>query len=819
MFSVDSMDSPNLTEITDNQDEHIVLGRYAERAYLDYAVSVVKGRALPDLCDGQKPVQRRILYAMQEMGLAVGARPVKSARVVGDVLGKFHPHGDQSAYDALVRLAQDFTVRYPLIDGHGNFGSRDGDKAAAMRYTEARLTPLARLLLDELHQGTVDFIPNYDGSIQEPRILPARLPMVLLNGASGIAVGLATEIPPHNLRELALATIALIRKPTLSVEELQKYLPGPDFPGGGNLISQAAEISAAYSSGRGSLQVRANWIIEELARGQWQLVITELPPHTSTQKVLEEIEELSNPKIRPGKKSLSPEQQNLKNVVLSLLETVRDESGKEASVRLVVEPRNSRISRDELINTLLAHTSLEGSVSLNLVMVGSDGRPCQKSLINVLQEWIVFRFDTVLRRTQFRLKAVQDRLHILSGRLIVYLNLDKVIQIIRTADEPRAELMARFSLSEQQADDILDLRLRQLARLEKIKIEEEQARLQKEEAQLQELIDKPAVLEKQIIREIEADAKMYGDERRTRISPAQKTIASIPIIDEAVTIIVSEQGWVRTRNGHGHDIKTIGFRSGDSLYQYFTCRTVDTLIALDTKGRSYTIPVAQFPGGRGDGTPLNAFIQTESGVRIAHSIAGASHEQILICSSGSYGFISTIESMSSRLKAGKGFIRLGTEEQLLPPLRLPKPIVFGDKADIAIPHSPYWLATLSSKRLLLFPLSELPIMNNGGRGLMLQSLDKGDTLLGVCLIEKQEALILHGMGRGNKPVSQRLSPREWHGYIATRAGRGRALPTTTAFKPIGIETESSLLPPDQMSSADPLPNSASTSGKNRELPL
>src|SRR5258706_12129402 len=460
--------------------DFLTLGNYAERAYLDYAVSVVKGRALPDVSDGQKPVQRRILFAMNEMGLASTAKPVKSARVVGDVLGKYHPHGDQSAYDALVRLAQAVSMRYPLIDGQGNFGSRDGDGAAAMRYTEARLTPIARLLLDELDEGTVDFAANYDGSQQEPRLLPARLPFVLLNGASGIAVGMATEIPSHNLREVVAALQAILRNPKTDLDDLLTLVPGPDFPGGGQIISTPAEVREVYASGRGSIKARARYSFEELARGQWQLVVTELPPGTSAQRVQEELDELTNPKVKNGKKSLSAEQNQLKALVLSVLDTVRDESGREAPVRLVFEPRTSKIDRIELVTTLLAHTTMETSVPINLVMIGVDGRPRQKPLLDILREWIEFRVATVRRRTQHRLQRVNTRIYILEGRQLVLLNIDRVIKVIRNADEPKPELIRAFKLSERQAEDILDLRLRQLARLEAIKIEQELAELRKE---------------------------------------------------------------------------------------------------------------------------------------------------------------------------------------------------------------------------------------------------------------------------------------------------------------------------------------------------
>ncbi|MCC7226994.1 MAG: DNA topoisomerase IV subunit A, partial [Burkholderiaceae bacterium] len=468
--------------------EQLTLARYAEQAYLDYAVSVVRGRALPDVGDGQKPVQRRILYAMQAMGLASGAKPVKSARVVGDVLGKYHPHGDQAAYDALVRMAQSFSLRYPLIDGQGNFGSRDGDNAAAMRYTEARLTPFARLLLDELDEGTVDFVPNYDGSHEEPAMLPARLPVVLLNGASGIAVGMATEVPAHNLREIAQACVALIRQPNLADEALAAMVPGPDFAGGGQIISDPSEIAQIYRSGRGTIKARARWQFEEMARGQWQLVVTELPPGTSGQRVLEEIEDITNPKVKAGKKSLTPDQQQVKSQMLALLDAVRDESGKDAAVRLVFEPKTSRIDRDEFVNTLLAQTSMETSVPINLVCIGTDGRPRQKSLRDILTEWVGFRADTVLRRTRYRLDKVNDRIHVLEGRMVVYLNVDEVIQTIRESDEPRPALMSRFKLTERQADDILDMRLRQLARLEGFRIEQELGERKADREKLQELV-------------------------------------------------------------------------------------------------------------------------------------------------------------------------------------------------------------------------------------------------------------------------------------------------------------------------------------------
>ncbi|HRO61025.1 MAG TPA: DNA topoisomerase IV subunit A, partial [Burkholderiaceae bacterium] len=510
-----------------SDDESLTLAQYAERAYLDYAVSVVKGRALPDVCDGQKPVQRRILHAMNEMGLGPSAKPVKSARVVGDLLGRFHPHGDVAAYDAMVRMAQGFTLRYPLIDGQGNFGSRDGDGAAAMRYTEARLTRHAELLLSEIDEGTVDFVPNYDGSTQEPRLLPARLPFVLLNGASGIAVGMATEIPPHNLREVAAACVLLLKNPQATLDELLALMPGPDFPGGGQIISAPSDIRDIYEGGRGSLKMRAKHRFEDLARGQWQLVITELPHGVSAQRILEEIEEITNPKVKAGKKSLSAEQLQLKQGMLAVLDSVRDESGKEAAVRLVLEPRSSRIDQSELLNTLLAQTSLESSVPMNLVMIGADGRPRQKPLTGILIEWCAFRVETVTRRSRHRLAKIDDRIHILEGRQLVLLNIDEVIRIIRESDDPKPALIAAFGLSDRQAEDILEIRLRQLARLEAIRIEKELTGLHVDKRGLEALLASPAAMKRQVIKEIESDAKQYGDDRRTLIEAAERASVGV----------------------------------------------------------------------------------------------------------------------------------------------------------------------------------------------------------------------------------------------------------------------------------------------------
>ena len=750
----------NLTS-DDGGNDAIGLAQYAERAYLEYALSVVKGRALPDVCDGQKPVQRRILYSMERMGLAFttasGPKAVKSARVVGDVLGKFHPHGDAAAYDAMVRMAQDFSQRYPLVDGQGNFGSRDGDGAAAMRYTEARLAPITRLLLDEIDEGTVDFIPNYDGSTEEPKQLPARLPFVLLNGASGIAVGLATEVPSHNLREVAAAAIALIRDEKLSDDAFAALIPGPDYPGGGQIISSDEEIRAAYTNGRGSLKVRARWKIEDLARGQWQLVVTELPPGASSQKVLEEIEELTNPKVKAGKKTLSAEQTQLKVGVLAVLDAVRDESSKDAPVRLVFEPKTRTVEQQELINTLLAHTSLESSAPINLTMIGSDGRPSQKSLRRIMAEWVAFRAVTVQRRTQHRLAKVLARIHVLEGRQLVLLNIDEVIRIIRASDEPKAALIARFKLSEIQADDILDIRLRQLARLEAIRIEQELGTLRTEQAKLEDILASPASLKRLLIREIEADAKAHGDERRTLIQAGKKTTVEVKVIDEPITVVVSLKGWVRGLKGHEVDAATLTFKAGDALYGTFACRSVDALLVFGSNGRVYSTPVAHLPGGRGDGQPITSLIELESGTQPAHYFAGHVQQTLLLANTGGFGLLARVGDLLARQKGGKSFLSLEASDKPLPP---------------SLTDAQTQVACLSlAGRLLVFGLDELKLQSNGGRGLTLIDLDAKDALVSVAAFG--QSLQMLGTGRSAKPKDELLKAAALGAYQGKRARKGR----------------------------------------------
>jgi topoisomerase-4 subunit A len=652
-----------------------------------------------------------------------------------------------------------------LIDGQGNFGSRDGDGAAAMRYTEARLTKIASLLLDEIDEGTVDFIPNYDGSMQEPRLLPARLPFVLLNGASGIAVGMATEVPSHNLKEVASAAIALMKNPKISHDELMSYVPGPDFPGGAQIISSQAEISQIYQTGRGSLKVRARWVIEDMARGQWKLVVTEMPPGTSTQKVLQEIEELTNPKVKVGKKTLTPEQNNLKQTILSLLDSVRDESSKDAAVRLVFEPKTKNIDVNEFVTTLLAHTSLESNAPINLVMIGNDGRPRQKGLGEILSEWIEFRVATVTRRTQHRLTKVNDRMHILEGRQLVLLNIDKVIKIIRGSDEPKADLMTAYKLSERQAEDILEIRLRQLARLEAIKIEQELKELKGEKADLESILGSDSNMRKRIVKEIEADMKTFGDERRTMIQEEKKAVAEAKVIDEPVTVIVSQRGWARARQGHEHDPQQFSFKAGDGMYGTFECRTTDVVLGFGSNGRVYTVPVSDLPGARGDGSPLTGFVNLASGTQMVAYYAGHNDDLLLLSMRSGNGFLANVADMTTRNKAGKSFV--GVDAKFAP----------GDAplAPAKVQEGMKQVACLSENgRLLVFSLDDLKRLPTGGKGVILMDLDKAERLQSAIAVGSAGAII-SGLGRAGKPTEAALDAKTLKSFSANRARKGHAL--------------------------------------------
>jgi topoisomerase-4 subunit A len=707
---------------------------------------------------------------MNEMRLAATSKHVKSARVVGDVIGKYHPHGDSSVYDAMVRVAQDFSLRYPLVDGQGNFGSRDGDGAAAMRYTECRLTPIAELLLAEIDRGTVNFVVNYDGTMREPQLLPARLPFVLFNGASGIAVGMATEIPPHNLCEVAEAIKLVIRKPEASLEEVLPLLPGPDFPGGGQIISSAEEIHNAYATGRGSVRMRARWRIEDLARNQWRVIVEELPHGVSTAQVLSEIEAITNPQPRVGKKDVSQDQKNLKQLMLGVLDSVRDESNEKAPVRIVLEPRTAKIAQNEFMAVLLAHTSLEANVPINLTMIGRDGRPAQKSLLTLLHEWIEFRHLTIERRSSHRLDEVQRRLHILDGRLAVFLQIDKVIRCIRESDEPKADLMAKFKLTEVQAEDILEIRLRQLARLEGIKIEKERAELREEETALRKILGDRKELTKLVVKEITEDAKKFGDPRRTLIeAEAATALAEVAIPDEPMTVIVSQNGWVRARQGHGIDPDTITYKAGDFPFLLAETRTVWPLVILDTKGRAYSVRVADLPGGRGDGVPLATLIEFQDGAKLAQALTGTPEAQYLFAGTGGYGFIASLADLVSRQRAGKAFLTLAAGEKPIRPAKI---------------GSGNTLAALSQTgRLLLFPLAEMKVLAKG-RGLMILDLTAKDELAAIA-INDGKALTVLGAGRAGKATQWKLSGADLAPYRGSRARKGHAIPAK--LKPTGIE--------------------------------
>ena len=739
-----------------NDDDSLPLAQFAERSYLEYAMSVVMGRALPDVADGQKPVQRRILYAMHELRLYPPTRHVKSARVVGDVLGKYHPHGDAAAYDALVRLAQDFSLRYPLIDGQGNFGSRDGDNAAAMRYTECRLRPIAELLLSEIDQNTVDFAPNYDGAFREPKLLPARVPMLLLNGAAGIGVGMATDIPSHNLREVARAVVASIRKRSIALDELLTHIPGPDFPGGGHIVSSPEDIRAVYETGRGSLRVRARWAVEELARGQWRIAVTELPHGISARAVLEDIERATNPKPKEGRKSLTQDQINLKQLMLSALETVRDESDKASPVRIVLEPRSSRQNPQELVDLLLANTRLEAPLPINFVMLGRDGRPRPKNLKQVIDEWIDFRFATVMRRTQHRLGEVDRRVHILEGRQLILLSIDKVIRIIRKADDPKADLMAAFPLTDVQADDILEIRLRQLARLEGIRIEDELKALRSERKTLKHILADERARADLVVKEIEVAAERFGDARRTLIEAVAPAVIVRTVPDEPVTITLSRNGWIRSRQGHALDATQFAYKQGDAPLAVMETRTIHPIVVLDTRGRAYTIRASDVPGGRGDGVPVTTLIELQSGAKVAQAFVGTPGLQYLVAGSGGYGFVATADDMVSRIKAGKTFMTLDETETPLAPALVRE----------GFDH----VAALSSKgKLLVFPFDQLRAMPRG-RGVMIMRVDDDDALAAVTLV-KSDKVALRGI-RGGKEVIVELEGDDLAKHVLHRGRKG-----------------------------------------------
>jgi topoisomerase-4 subunit A len=743
----------------------VPLAQFAESAYLAYAMSVVKGRALPAIEDGQKPVQRRILYAMRELGNRHDAPFKKSARIVGDVIGKFHPHGDSAVYEAAVRMAQDFTLRYPLIQGQGNFGSRDGDGAAAMRYTEVRLTAFAEaILLAELERGTVDFIPTYDGSLQEPRLLPARLPLALLNGASGIAVGMATEIPPHNMGEMVAACVEALKNAKATDAQILASIPGPDFPGGGQIISPAEEIAKAYETGRGSVRVRARWTVEKLARGQYRVAVTEVPPGTNAARVLAEIEEITNPKPRAGKKAVSAEAQALKAAVLGVLESARDDSDREHPVRLVFEPRTSRVTPEELMNLLLAHTSLESNAPMNLVAIDREGRPRLAGIAHWIREWAAFRLEALERRLRHRQGEVVDRLHILDGRMIAFLNIDKVIKVIRGADEPKPALMEKFALSERQAEDILEIRLRQLAKLEGIRIEREIKELKGEQAELEKLLASDGARRRLAVKEVIADGERFGDRRRTTIEAAERSAAAPveTLTDEPITVICSRNGFLRTRTGHGIDAATLSWKEGDGPLGVIETRTVHPIVLVASNGRSFSVRALDLPGGKGDGVPATSLVEL-AGARIVGVLAGDAQTRLLLASSGGTGLRCQLKDLVTRQRAGKAFMNVGEGEKCLAPETIRE-----GTAEVA--------ALSAEGRLLVFPLEEVNELSGGGKGVILMRLHDNEALLGVRAVSG--ALKVKGKGRGDKVSFVTVSAAELEGYRGNRARAGRVLQGT-----------------------------------------
>jgi len=743
---------------TDHDDDASPIERHASQAYLGYAVSTVKSRALPEIADGLKPVQRRILYAMGEAG---SNGFTKCARYVGEVLGKYHPHGDSSTYDAMVHLAQPFSMRYPLIDGQGNFGSRDGDAAAAYRYTEARLSRYAELMLAEIDEGTVDFVRNYDGKFDEPQLLPARMPFGLLNGSFGIPVGFSTRIPPHNLREVAAAAAHVIRHPRATLDDVLEKLPAPDFPGGGQIISPPEELRQAYETGRGSIALRARWNTEPLARGQWRIVVTELPHGVSTRQVLEEIEALVNPRPSSGKKDVSQEQKRLRQFVLDQVETVRDESDRKSKLRLVIEPRSSRQSPEDTMAALMVHTALETRSALNLTWLGLDGLPETKGIVEILREWGAFRVQTVRRRTEHRLEKCEQRLHIVMGRLLAYVKIDEIIKLIRSCDdqaEAREKLRAKWKFTERQAEDIVNLRLGQLTKLDGVKLNDDRKSLEDERKGYKTILGTDKALTKLVIAELAEDAKKYGDERRTLIKSAQRATIERAVLEEPITIVLSKKGWLRARNGHGIDVSSLSFKDGDGLATTLECKTTDMLILLGASGKTWTIDAANVPAGRGDGAPVNTLVNA-NGDDVVWIATGDLSRRLLMSSSAGQGFLCKLGDLVTKTRAGKEFMNVAEGSRANPPV------------DVGAEASKLKLAALSSDaRLLLFSLDELPVRPNGGVGVQVIALPDNVTLASVAVTDGR-SLAVSGFKRARKHAT--LDAKALKEFEGKRAQRGR----------------------------------------------
>ena len=729
--------------------ESMSLATYTERAYLDYSMYVINDRALPHIADGLKPVQRRIIYAMSELGLNSQAKYAKSARTVGDVLGKFHPHGDSACYEAMVLMAQPFSFRYPMVDGQGNWGAPDDPKSfAAMRYTEARLSRYADLLLSEARQGTVDYSPNFDGSVKEPKLLPARAPFVLLNGSTGIAVGMATDIPPHNLNEVISACVHLLDSPKATVADLMTHIKGPDYPTEAQVITPGADIQALYETGRGSIKARAVF-----HREGPEVVITALPHQVSPAKVLEQVAQQMNAKKLP------------------MLVDLRDESDHENPTRLVFVPRSNRIDYDRLMSHLFATTDLERSYRVNLNIIGLDQRPEVKGLVGILKEWLRYRLDVVTRRLNFRLEKINDRLHILDGLLIAYLNLDEVIRIIREEDEPRPALMKRFGLSDTQANAILDLRLRNLAKLEEMKLRGEKDELETEKADLEKTLGSKARMQTLIKKELLAVAEEYGDARRSPLIEAEEAQAFSDedlLTNDPITVVLSEKGWVRSAKGHDVKPQELNYRTGDEFAQAAQGRSNDVLVFLDSDGRSYNALAHTLPSARGQGEPLSGRFKAKNDARFVGVIMGSGDSKVLLASNAGYGFVGTLNDMVTKNKAGRACLSVPSGGTALPPVMIEPGLHDADSASVA--------AVTNQGRLLIFALKDLPELAKGKGNKLLNvpsaAFKSGEEeLVGAVVVGEKNELLVHA---GQRHL--RLKARDLESYAGERARRGRRLP-------------------------------------------
>ena len=723
--------------------EQIPLREYAERAYLDYSMYVVLDRALPFIGDGLKPVQRRIIYSMSELGLGAGAKPKKSARTVGDVIGKFHPHGDSACYEALVLMAQPFSYRYPLIEGQGNFGSPDDPKSfAAMRYTESKLTPIAEVLLGELAHGTVDWDPNFDGTLEEPTWLPARLPHLLLNGTTGIAVGMATDVPPHNLNEIVSACIRLLDDPEATVADLCEHVRGPDYPTTAEIITPAADLLAMYETGHGSVRARATFKKENA-----NIVIDALPYQVSPSKVIEQIAAQMRAKKLPW------------------LEDIRDESDHQNPVRVVLIPRSNRVDAEQLMGHLFATTDLERSYRVNLNIIGLDGRPQVKNLRTFLTEWLVFRTSTVTRRLKHRLEKVERRLHLLQGLLIAFLNLDEVIHIVRTEDDPHAKLIARFELSDDQADYILETRLKQLARLEEMKIRGEQDELDSERDRLMSTLESKPRLKKLIKDELQADAKKFGDARRSPLvarGAAQALDETELVASEPTTVVLSQKAWIRAAKGHDVDAASLSYRDGDGLLASVRSRSNQQVAFLDSDGRAYSTAVHSLPSARGNGEPLTGRFSPAAGASFQAMASGEPDARFVLASSHGYGFLTRFENLTSRQKAGKTMLNLAMGAKVLQP------------AAVTNAQTDRIVAVTSAGHLLAFALSDLPELERG-KGNKIIEIPKAklgtERVVAVAALAPGSTLQVKS---GQRTMS--LSFKDLDEYLGARASRGGLLP-------------------------------------------